>query len=151
MLQRALIALVIATMLLASALASETAGWSSSLSPSPATETPTVFIARERMDELRASKLEGLEVYNDSNQRLGDIRELLLDRNGQVDAVVIGVGGFLGLREHEVAVPFEEITWVGEPHHVTEEAMQRPYPQYAVLNVTKDQLLTTPGFEYVPP
>jgi sporulation protein YlmC with PRC-barrel domain len=99
------------------------------------------------MDQLRVSKLEGLDVYNDSNQRLGEIRELLVDRNGQVDAVVIGVGGFLGLREHEVAVPFQQITWVGKPHHVAEEAMQRPYPQHAVLNVTKDQLLTAPGFE----
>jgi sporulation protein YlmC with PRC-barrel domain len=150
MLQRVLISPVIATMLFASAAASQTAAWSSSLSPAPPTQTPTVFTEREGMDQLRVSKLEGLDVYNHSNQRLGEIRELLVDRNGQVDAVVIGVGGFLGLREHEVAVPFQEITWVGKPHHVAEQAMQRPYPQHAVLNVTKDQLLTAPGFEDVP-
>ena len=44
----------------------------------------------------RASKLMGLDVYNEANEKLGDINELILDKDGKVHAVVIGVGGFLG-------------------------------------------------------
>ena len=46
----------------------------------------------------RASKLMGLNVYNEANEKLGDINELILDKDGKVNAVVIGVGGFLGMR-----------------------------------------------------
>ena len=52
----------------------------------------------------RASKLMGLDVYNEANEKLGDVNELILDKNGKVSAVVIGVGGFLGMGEHDIAV-----------------------------------------------
>ena len=41
----------------------------------------------------RASKLMGLDVYNDNNEKLGDVNEFILDKSGKVTAVVIGVGG----------------------------------------------------------
>ena len=53
----------------------------------------------------RSSKLVGLNVYNDSNESLGSINDLLTDKSGNIKAVVIGVGGFLGVGEHLVAVP----------------------------------------------
>jgi len=65
--------------------------------------------------EWRATKLTGLNVYNPDNQKIGDISELIIDRNGKVDAVVIGVGGFLGMGEHQAAVPFEKVQWVDQP------------------------------------
>ncbi len=43
--------------------------------------------------------------------RVGEIEDLLIDGSGQIRAVVIGVGGFLGLGEKSVAVPFEEFAW----------------------------------------
>ena len=63
----------------------------------------------------RASKLMGLDVYNEANEKLGDVNELILDKNGKVSAVVIGVGGFLGMGEHDVAVPFSEVKFVDQP------------------------------------
>ena len=45
----------------------------------------------------RASKLMGLDVYNENNEKLGDVNEIILDKSGKVTAVVIGVGGFLGM------------------------------------------------------
>ena len=63
----------------------------------------------------RASKIVGLNVYNDNNESLGSINDLLPDKNGNIKAVVIGVGGFLGVGEHLVAVPFEKIKFVNEP------------------------------------
>src|SRR5450432_2230666 len=63
----------------------------------------------------RASKLVGLSVYNDNNESLGSINDLLTDKSGAIKAVVIGVGGFLGVGEHLVAVPFDKIKFVTEP------------------------------------
>lgn len=67
--------------------------------------------------QWRGSKLIGTNIYgfeqgnrNDTD-KVGDINEVLLDRNGNVQAVVIGVGGFLGLGEKDVAIPFNMIEW----------------------------------------
>ena len=65
--------------------------------------------------QWRASKLDGLDVYNPNNEKIGDISELIVDRGGKIEAVVIGVGGFLGMGEHSVAVPFEKVQWVDQP------------------------------------
>ena len=62
----------------------------------------------------RASKLIGLNVYNEANEKLGDVNELLLDKNGKVTAVVIGVGGFLGMGEHDIAVSMDKLKFVDE-------------------------------------
>ena len=63
----------------------------------------------------RASKVVGLSVYNDNNESIGSINDLLMDKSGSIKAVVIGVGGFLGVGEHLVALPFEKIKFVNEP------------------------------------
>jgi sporulation protein YlmC with PRC-barrel domain len=63
----------------------------------------------------RGSKLVGLNVYNDSNESLGSINDLLVDKSGNIKGVVIGVGGFLGVGEHLVALPFDKVKFVNEP------------------------------------
>jgi sporulation protein YlmC with PRC-barrel domain len=63
----------------------------------------------------RASKVVGLNVYNDNNESLGSINDMLTDKSGNIKAVVIGVGGFLGVGEHLVAVAFDKIKFVNEP------------------------------------
>src|ERR1700722_19423712 len=65
--------------------------------------------------DWRASKVVGLNVYNDSNQSIGSINDLLADKSGNIKAVVIGVGGFLGVGEHLVAIPFDKIKFSNEP------------------------------------
>jgi sporulation protein YlmC with PRC-barrel domain len=125
----------------------------------------------------RASKVVGLNVYNDSNESLGSINDLLTDKSGNIKAVVIGVGGFLGVGEHLVAVPFDKIKFVTEPIAYTGASNapgSRPpastttgaastntapaaavtskpnpwYPDHAVLNTTKDELKAMPEFKY---
>ena len=59
----------------------------------------------------RASELSGVEIYNDRNEEIGEIDEVLIGRDGSVKAVVIGVGGFLGIGERNVAVPFQRLQW----------------------------------------
>ncbi|HEV7881804.1 PRC-barrel domain-containing protein [Bradyrhizobium sp.] len=124
----------------------------------------------------RASKLVGLSVYNDNNESLGSINDLLTDKSGNIKAVVIGVGGFLGVGEHLVAVPLDKIKFVNEPvayagggapaagtrpatstttgaAPTTAPAATAPkpnpwYPDHAVLSATKDQLKAMPEFKY---
>jgi sporulation protein YlmC with PRC-barrel domain len=63
----------------------------------------------------RGSKMVGLNVYNESNESLGSINDLLMDKSGNIKGVVIGVGGFLGVGEHLVALPFDKVKFVNEP------------------------------------
>jgi sporulation protein YlmC with PRC-barrel domain len=63
----------------------------------------------------RVSKVVGLNVYNDSNESIGSINDLLTDKSGNIKGIVIGVGGFLGMGTHLVAVPFDKVKFVSEP------------------------------------
>ena len=117
----------------------------------------------------------GLSVYNDNNESLGSINDLLTDKNGDIKAVVLGVGGFLGVGEHLVAVPLDKVKFVTEPIAYTgaagapnagapgQRARQRRalrtrrlldrkvnpwYPDHAVFSATKDQLKAMPEFKY---
>ena len=65
--------------------------------------------------EWRASKLAGVDVYNEANEKIGDIHDVILDRSGRVANVILGVGGVLGLGEHYVAVAFDKLKWVDQP------------------------------------
>jgi sporulation protein YlmC with PRC-barrel domain len=65
--------------------------------------------------EWRASKLAGVDVYNDANEKIGDIHDVILDRSGKVANVILGVGGVLGMGEHYVAVTFDQLKWVDQP------------------------------------
>lgn len=65
--------------------------------------------------QWRASQMDGLDVYNQNNEKIGDISEMLVDQSGKIQAVVVGVGGFLGIGERNVAIPFEQVRFVNEP------------------------------------
>jgi sporulation protein YlmC with PRC-barrel domain len=65
--------------------------------------------------QWRSSKLVGVDVYNEANEKVGDIQELILDKSGKIENVILGVGGFLGMGEHYVAVAFDKLKWVNEP------------------------------------
>ena len=69
--------------------------------------------------EWRASKLVGVNVYNDANEKIGDINDVILDKAGKVENVVLGVGGFLGMGEHYVAVAYDKLKWSNEPPRAT--------------------------------
>ncbi|WP_114948879.1 PRC-barrel domain-containing protein [Microvirga calopogonii] len=74
------------------------------------------WIAEMQPDQWPTSKLEGLDVYSSNNgDKIGDIRDLILDGSGTIQAVVIRVGGYLGLGQRNIAVPFNQIKIVNEP------------------------------------
>ena len=82
---------------------------------SASTSGSTTLSTSQLQGDWRASKVVGLSVYNDSNEKLGSINDLLMDKSGNIKAVVLGVGGFLGMGEHLVAVPLEKVKFVTEP------------------------------------
>ncbi len=57
----------------------------------------------------------GLNVYNEKNENVGSINDLLMDKSGSIKAAVISVGGFLGMGARLVAVPFDKIKFSTEP------------------------------------
>jgi hypothetical protein len=69
------------------------------------------FITEQQQNQWRASRLIGIDVYGADNNKIGDINEVLVDRQGNADAVVVGVGGFLGIGEKNVALPFNAFEW----------------------------------------
>jgi sporulation protein YlmC with PRC-barrel domain len=63
-------------------------------------------------DLLRGSQLMGIDVYGADNQKIGDIDEVLVDRQGKIHGLVVGVGGFLGIGQKDVAIPFDQVQWL---------------------------------------
>jgi sporulation protein YlmC with PRC-barrel domain len=88
-------------------------------SPSGPSTTSGQFMTEQSANQWRASKLVGVEVFGADNRRIGDINEVLLNKDGMAAAVVIGVGGFLGMGEKNVAVPFKSLEWTTEPRATT--------------------------------
>ncbi len=119
--------------------------------------------------DWRASKVVGLNVYNDSNEKIGSINDLLMEKSGKINAAVIGVGGFLGMGEHLVAVSFDKLKFSDQPVSSTgasnsnakpatttgaattssaSSTKSRWYPDHALFNATKDDLKKMPEFKY---
>lgn len=63
------------------------------------------FLEMRQPDQFRSTNLRGTRVYGANNENVGEINDVLISRSGQVAAVIIGVGGFLGIGEKDVAVP----------------------------------------------
>jgi hypothetical protein len=135
--------------------------------PLPTTNQPAATAPAKTAGQWRASKLIGVNVYNEQNEKLGEINELLLDKSGKAAGVVIGVGGFLGMGEHDVMVGFDKLKWVNEPVRTTTappagttgtttnpparpagSANEMGYPNHAVMSATKDQLKAMQQFKY---
>ena len=76
----------------------------------------------------RASKLIGVKIYNDQNERLGDINEIIFDQNGKAQGYVVGVGGFLGMGEHDifVAAGEDQVRERAGPHHLHSARDRQP-------------------------
>jgi sporulation protein YlmC with PRC-barrel domain len=67
------------------------------------------FMTQMQPNQIMASKLIGTRVVSSNNESIGDINDVIVDRNGQAIAAVVGVGGFLGIGEKDVAVPFNSL------------------------------------------
>jgi hypothetical protein len=131
-------------------------------------------LAQSSKGEWRASKMIGVNVYNDSNEKLGSIDELIMKKDGKIDKVIIGVGGFLGVGQHEIAVNLDQLKFSDQPlpsttastttstgsstsstssttgssTMATRSNADEWYPDHATMSATKDQLKAMPEFKY---
>jgi hypothetical protein len=76
-------------------------------------------------------------VYDPKEQKIGQIMDVLVSPRGQIEAAIVGVGGFLGAGEKDVAVTFNAI-----------KATKKNDKTYLTLDTTKDALKNAPGFKY---
>jgi sporulation protein YlmC with PRC-barrel domain len=88
--------------------------------------------------EMRASKLIGTKVVNAANETVGDVNEIVLTKDGKVAAVVLGVGGFLGMGEREVAVNFDSVRMNRDKNNNT----------VLTVNATKESLKDAPAWRW---
>jgi len=85
---------------------------------------------------LNASKLIGLDVQSPEDKKVGDIGEVVLDKEGKVEGVVVDVGGFLGIATHPVLLDWKDVTLASQ------DGKDR-----AVVNLTKEKLEQMPAYE----
>jgi len=76
-------------------------------------------------------------VYDPGNNKIGEVDDVLVGADGKINALVIGVGGFLGIGEKHVIVPFSAV-----------KADRKDNKWQLVMNSTKDDLKAAPGFKY---
>jgi sporulation protein YlmC with PRC-barrel domain len=94
------------------------------------------YMAQQQSGEWLASKLIGTKVESSGGDKLGDINDVIVGKSGDVIGAVIGVGGFLGLGEKNVAIPFENVS----------TTMKNDKEAVIVLNVTREELEAAPDF-----
>jgi sporulation protein YlmC with PRC-barrel domain len=88
--------------------------------------------------EMRASKLIGTKVTNAANESVGEINDVVLGRDGKVAAVIIGVGGFLGMGERDVAISYGGLKFAKDSNG----------RDVITVNTTKDQLKAAPAWKW---
>ena len=77
------------------------------------------------------------DVYDPNNNKIGEIMDVLVTPAGQINAAIVGVGGFLGAGEKDVAVNFSSI-----------KPSMKNNKMYLTMDTTKDELKKAPGFKY---
>ena len=90
-------------------------------------------------DEMFSSKLKGLNVYNQKDEKVGEITDLAIGKGEQIQAMILSVGGFLGVGEHYVAV---------SPSSVRVSYNKDKDTWSAKMNTTKEALKAAPEFKY---
>jgi sporulation protein YlmC with PRC-barrel domain len=80
----------------------------------------------------RVSKIIGSDVRNKTGDKIGDIRDLMVDGNGTIKLAIVSTGGFLGVGDRLHAVPFDLLTLGPKDDHI--------------LDIDKSHLQAAPGF-----
>jgi len=103
----------------------------------PRTTSGQKFVNTQTSDQWLASDMIGLNVKGQGDENIGEISDLLVDRSGNVLAAVIGVGGFLGIGQKDVAISFDAL-------QVSQDKNGNPE---ARLSLTKKDLEGAPAFK----
>jgi sporulation protein YlmC with PRC-barrel domain len=106
---------------------------------SPMTREPTTgrsVVTSPSMNHWLASNIYKANVYDPSENKIGDVSDLIIDSDGNVTAAVISVGGFLGVGQKDVEIPFKDL-----------KITMRDGKDWLTLNRTKDELKSAPAYD----
>jgi hypothetical protein len=154
MLKRIMAIAAVSGLALTSALAQTTTTPSTSSTPSatPASPAPSAaanpagkatFVTKQSADQHLASKFNGTDVIGADDAKIGDVSDVLFDKDRKVIAFIVGVGGFLGIGAKDVAI--DPASFQSIPGKDASDMKLR-------LSMTKDELKAAPAFEpYQPP
>jgi sporulation protein YlmC with PRC-barrel domain len=109
---------------------------STTMAPS-STTTTTEFLTTIPSNALLVSNIYDRNVYDAGENKLGEIKDIVIDRNGTIGAVIVSVGGFLGVGDKDVAVAFEALN-----------ISQRNNKTWLSMNTTKAALMSATGFKF---
>lgn len=135
------------TLLTTTALASFIAGSAiaqTATQPAPADATAPAGTTEQaapvvKADGFLASNIIGETVYNgtgDNAENIGDVNDIVLDKDGKAAAIVIGVGGFLGIGEKNVEIAYDKLDWA-----------EKNGDRWIVVAATKEELEKQPAFD----
>ncbi|HEY4469910.1 MAG TPA: PRC-barrel domain-containing protein [Stellaceae bacterium] len=99
---------------------------------------PHVTATQLQPGQIRATQMEGSTVYDTQNQKVGDVKDIILDRDGKVAAVVLDVGAFLGIGGKNVAISMNDLK-------ITQDNNSNK-PRFTV-DMTKDQLKAAQAYD----
>ena len=116
------------------------------------------FIAAQGTDQWVFSKFKGTDVLGPDNAHIGNVSDMLFDKNGKILGLIVGVGGFLGIGEKSVAIDMSAFQPVPADTGSSTGAggamaSRNDDPTVVKLKVswTKDQLKNAPDFQYYKP
>jgi PRC-barrel domain len=118
------------------AMAQDTRPAPTNKAPPAATQTAPAD-AKMAAGQISASQLLNESVLNQANESIGDINDVILDSGGKVASVVVGVGGFLGMGEKDVALSFDQLKF----------ATDNDGELTVTTNATKESLQAAPEYQ----
>jgi hypothetical protein len=112
---------------------------SSSAATTPSSSSAK-FVNSQRSDQFLASKFKGTNVIGSDEQKIGDVSDILFDKDGKIEAYVVGVGGFLGIGAKDVALAPSAFQLVAGDKSKNESDKLK-------IAMTKDELKQAANFE----
>lgn len=131
---------------LSTAFAQSPSNMNTSPAPSASQSTTTTTtttgsaeaVTQQRADQWLFSKFNGTDVIGSDDAKIGDVSDVLFDKTGKVDALIVGVGGFLGIGSKDVALPVTAFQVVPGANGAADKLR---------LSMTKDQLTQMAEFK----
>jgi hypothetical protein len=111
----------------------------SASSPSTSASSSSTHVTATQLQpgQIRATQMDGSTVYDAQNQKVGDVKDIILDRDGKVAAVVLDVGAFLGIGGKNVAIGMSDLK-------ITQDDNNKPR---FTVDMTKDQLKSAQAYD----
>jgi hypothetical protein len=105
-----------------------------------ATTTNAMTVSEQGTDQVLASKPVGATIYSPSDEKVGNIEYLVKNKSGQLDALVVGVGGFRGIDKKDVALTFRSLNVTYDVDNSVKKI---------TANVTKESMKSAPAYYYL--